>query len=154
MVWMSSSELSNSPRVYAPPDASPPTSSSPPGILVIDDEPLIRTLLETACRLRGFRVFQADGGRAGLELYRQERAGISLVLLDVRMPEMDGPQTLAELRRCNPAVACCFMSGQSDSSPEELLALGALRFFHKPFAVRELVEELWNLAQQDLQRSA
>jgi DNA-binding response OmpR family regulator len=154
MLSMSASEFSSSPRVFTPPDTSSAPSFLSPGILIIDDEPAIRTLLEAICRLRGFRVYQAESGRAGLELYRQERANISLVLLDVRMPGLDGPQTLAELRRCNPAVACCFMSGQTGSSPEELLALGALRFFPKPFAIRELAEELWTLAQQTLQRSA
>jgi two-component system, OmpR family, response regulator len=128
---------------------SEPTSPAPrPGVLVVDDEPLLRRLLSAILQGHGFSVWLADGGRQALDVYRQHHAAISVVLLDVRMPDMDGPQTLGALQRINPAVVCCFMSGQTgDHTPEGLAALGAVRLFAKPFHGDELALALWQTAQ-------
>ena len=50
----------------------------------------------------GFTVWSAANGPAALEVYRRQQDDIAVVLLDVRMPGLDGPQTLAELQRLNP----------------------------------------------------
>ena len=129
------------------PLSEPTKPASRPGVLVVDDEALLRKLLSTILQRQGFSVWMADGGRAALDLYRQHQAAVSVVLLDVRMPDMDGPQTLAALQRINPAVVCCFMSGQAgDHTPESLLALGAVRLFEKPFRTDELARALWQTA--------
>ena len=79
-------------------------------------------------------VRQAGGGRQALDLYRQHRDSIRVVLLDAKMPEPDGPQTLAALREIDPGVRCVFMTGYAaDSFVEELLALGAEQVVEKPF---------------------
>jgi len=128
---------------------SDPTLPPPrPGILVVDDEPVVRNLLDLVLRRSGFAVWAADGGPSALDLYRQNQSAISVVLIDVRMPDMDGPQTLAALRRINPAVVCCFMSGHAgEYTPEGLLALGAVRLFEKPFRADELAQALRQTAQ-------
>jgi CheY-like chemotaxis protein len=68
---------------------------------------------------------------------RQTQCGgrtVDLVLLDVRMPELDGPQTLAALRKENPTLRCCLISGHSGTyTREQLLSLGAEHYFNKPF---------------------
>ena len=131
---------------------APVSDSTPPpppfGVLVVDDEPLIRNLLDAVLRRSGFAVWAADGGRSALDLYRQNQSAISVVLLDVRMPGMDGPQTLAALQRLNPAVACCFMTGHAAGhTPESLLALGAVRLFEKPFRLDDMAQALRQTAQ-------
>src|ERR1041385_1655495 len=83
---------------------------SSPGILVADDEPCIRNLLGVVLGRYGFRVWLAPHGEQAVELYCRHRSEIALVLLDVRMPVLDGPATFAALRRINPTVRCCFMS--------------------------------------------
>src|SRR4051794_18430442 len=103
-------------------------------ILVVDDDPAVRNLLDTALPHYGFAVTLAAGGTEAIHLYRRQHEGIGLVLLDVQMPGgPDGPQTLAALRGLNPQVRCCFMTGHSGLySEDELLALGAVHVFPKP----------------------
>jgi CheY-like chemotaxis protein len=126
-----------------------------PGILVVDDDALLLQLLETVLTRRGFRVWTAPAGPDAVELLRQHQAEVALALLDVCMPGLDGPHTLAELRRVDPGVRACFMSGYTGHyAPEELLGLGVLRFFDKPFVIHDLAEELWRLAQEGRRRSA
>jgi two-component system response regulator AtoC len=110
-----------------------------PALLVVDDDDLVREALGSALRRSGFVVRLAAGGEEAVELYRRH-GDIGAVLLDVRMPGMDGPEALAALRQINPAVRCCFMSSYIEGySREELLALGANDFFLKPISLAELV---------------
>src|SRR5262249_22969715 len=100
---------------------------------------MLLTLLNTVLQRQGFRVWLASTGSAALEVYQRQQSRIGVVLLDVRMPGLDGPQTLAELRRLNPDLACCFMSGHTGAySDEDLLRLGAVCCFAKPFRVHEV----------------
>ncbi len=131
--------------------ASPPR----PGVLVVDDEPVLRHLLQTVLLRKGFAVWLADGGQSAVEVYRENEAAVSVVLLDVRMPDMDGPKTLAALRRINPAVVCCFMSGHTgEHTPESLLGMGAVRLFDKPFRIDDMAQCLWQTAQLCERRTA
>jgi len=117
-----------------------------PAILVVDDEPLLRRLLQAALEVQGFTVWLAADGREALQIYQRHRLGIDLVLLDVLMPGLDGPQTLAALQMLEPAIACCFMTGfAGDYTYRNLLEQGALRVFAKPFRPGELGASLWQL---------
>ncbi len=117
-----------------------------PGILVVDDEPQVRNLLGLALGHRGFTVWLAGGGAEAVEVYRQQRAAVNLVLLDVQMPGLDGPETLAALKAIDPDVRCCFMSGHTGRyTAEELLALGATSVFQKPFGLADITEALRHL---------
>jgi CheY-like chemotaxis protein len=110
---------------------------------VAEDDETIRALLGTALREQGLPAWLARDGTEALDLFRRHRREIGAVLLDVRMPRLDGPATLAAIRKIDPQVPCCFMSGYSaDYSEEELLALGAVRVFDKPFRLHEVLEVL------------
>src|SRR4051794_9919088 len=80
-------------------------------VLVVDDEVSVRDVLRRFLEHAGFTVWAVAGGQEALELYDRHRNEIGLVLLDVRMTGLDGPRTLAALRRIDPQVRCCFMSG-------------------------------------------
>jgi CheY-like chemotaxis protein len=109
--------------------------------LVVDDEITIRSLLDTALTREGYPVWLASDGEQALEVFRIHRNEIALVFLDVRMPVLDGPETLKALQRLEPAIRCCFMSGQSGQySAEQLLELGAAQVFKKPFRIAEVLE--------------
>lgn len=131
------------------PDARPDPSAAG-GILVVDDDAAIRSVLQLLLQRHGFRVWLAAGGREAVELYRDHHDAISVVLLDVRMPGLDGPQTLGALRRADPAVRACFMSADpGDYRPDELLRQGARRVFPKPLPLPELLDALGELASRD-----
>jgi CheY-like chemotaxis protein len=117
------------------------------GVLVVDDEPAVRKLLQLSLERQGFAVWLAADGRQALELYERHRDRVDVVLLDVRMPGLDGPQTLAALRRLNPQVPCCFMTGDAGHyDTAELRARGAIRVFLKPFRPDEVGNVLACLA--------
>lgn len=119
--------------------APPPLSKQQRGILVVDDEPAVLQLLEVALRQQGFTVWRAGNGREALDLYQRHESAIELVLLDVQMGGLDGPQTLQALKERFPQVRCCFMSGSTGKySFEDLMALGALRVLPKPFDLVEM----------------
>jgi CheY-like chemotaxis protein len=123
--------------------ASPPMlpNGRKPGILVADDEPALREILEVVLRQEGFTVWAAEDGREALALYQQHRGEIDLVILDVHMPELDGPHTLEELRQTDPEVRCCFMSGSGSNlySLHQLRQMGACCFFRKPLDLPTLL---------------
>ena len=103
-------------------------------VLVVDDEPAILQMLGMALPHYGFVARLATTGRKAVEIYRRHHESIDVVLLDVQMNGMDGPQTLAALQVVNPAVRCCFMSASTGNhSPADLMPLGAAHFFQKPF---------------------
>jgi CheY-like chemotaxis protein len=118
-----------------------------PGILVVDDEWGVRRLLKVGMRQQGFAVWLAAGGQEALELYRRHQETIDVVLMDVRMPGLDGPQTLAALRELTPQIRCCFMSGDAGSYTEDRLRnWSAAAVLQKPFPLAEVARVLWALA--------
>jgi CheY-like chemotaxis protein len=125
------------------PRTAPATTAT---ILVVDDEPGVRSLLNILLSRAGFQVLLASGGRAAIDLYRTHATEIGLVLMDVRMPDLDGPGTLAHLREINPSVICCFMSGNTGQYSEaDLRDRGGQGFVPKPFQPDNLLYVLTRL---------
>jgi two-component system OmpR family response regulator len=119
-----------------------------PGILIVDDMEFILRLLKFELEPRGFNVWLAVDGDDALDLYRRNGAEIDLVLLDVQMPGLDGPHTLAILQRFDPDVRACFMTGNSGTYTEEdLLERGAACVFNKPFRTDDVAQYLQNLVE-------
>jgi two-component system cell cycle sensor histidine kinase/response regulator CckA len=117
-----------------------------PAVLVADDEVTVRHLLEVVLHLQGFNAWFAADGREALDIYERHGQAIDVVLLDVCMPELDGPHTLDGLRRMNPDVLCCFMTGDAGGySTDDLLQRGAVHIFTKPFLPADFVAVLRKL---------
>src|SRR5262249_17036641 len=111
-----------------------------PGILVVGGDDLLRDLLKTALRNHGFAGWSTGSGTGGTPLDRRHRGANDPVLLDVPMPPLDGPGTLAQLGQVNPEVRCCFITGDSGAYSEAaLLQRGALAVLRKPFRLSELI---------------
>src|SRR5262245_25543518 len=114
-------------------------------ILVVDDSQHMLEVLSMILETSGFAVLQAASGAEAIELYQQHGQQISLVLLDVLMPQMDGPQTLDALRQIDPEVRCCFLTGGSrDYSVQDLTQRGESVVF-KPFRIDCLIQHIRDL---------
>src|SRR4051812_24803482 len=98
-----------------PAPCSPPARSEaerrPPGILVADDDPAVRQVLAWFLRQAGCAVWCAENGLDAVRTYFGYQQCIDLVLLDIDMPLLDGCHAARVLRRVNPLVRFCFMSG-------------------------------------------
>ena len=81
-------------------------------ILVVDDEPNIRQLIQKYASFEGHKVTQAADGAEALEICRQ--CGFDLVILDVMMPELDGFATLERLRRSSPRTPVLMLSARGE----------------------------------------
>ncbi len=109
-------------------------------ILVIDDEKLVRTVLRTVLEMDGHTVIEAEDGRTGITLYREQHA--DLVITDILLPELDGLETIMELTREFLNVKVIAISGLQ-GEPEVLARarlLGARRTFQKPFNPQHLLQ--------------
>ncbi len=116
-----------------------PANGSPvggsPGVLVVDDDDTLRTILARELRKRGVRVWVATGGREAISLYADLAEEIDVILMDMHMPGMNGDEACAALRAGAPNVRCCFMTADlRPGTRKALLASGALEVFSKPFA--------------------
>lgn len=125
------------------------------GVLVADDEPEVREIVEIALRDAGFAVWPAVDGQNALELFRRNRKFIDAALLDVNMPRLDGPQTLAALHEIAPQLPCCFMSGGLGAHTAESLSRdGALALLSKPFTIAVVIKAVRNLVRAAESRTA
>jgi CheY-like chemotaxis protein len=117
------------------------------GILVVDDDREVRSLLKKGLQGQGLDVWLACDGQQALELFWRYREMIDLVLLDVCMPGLDGPQTALALLQLQPQIRLCFMSGDLGVyTNRKLRDLGALAVIPKPFRLAEIAAMLWELA--------
>lgn len=108
-----------------------------PCLLVVDDEASVAELLGEALRKWGYDVLMASNGREGLEVVG--RWSVDGILLDMRMPTMDGRTMLDELRWMELQMPVLMMSGESDKRAlRQLLQEGAQGFFLKPFHLPSL----------------
>ncbi|MBY0527854.1 MAG: PAS domain S-box protein [Gemmataceae bacterium] len=112
-------------------------------ILLADDEVVVGRLGLTILERHGYRVLSAMDGAEALEIYKQKGSSIDLVILDLAMPRLSGPETLRELRKINPAVSVLISSGYS--SDEDMRAVeraGVLGFVAKPYRPTDLARRV------------
>ncbi len=115
----------------------------PPRILLADDDASIRALLGVALMRHGFDIQVVADGREAVSMFRRCSGEFDLVVLDVRMPDMDGPDTLAALRAIDPKVRCCFVTGDvGEYSAAQLAELDPVRVFEKPLRLAEFTAGL------------
>src|SRR5437879_1821 len=111
-----------------------------PKILVIDDDPSLREVIQISLQHAGFEVVEADNGVAGVQ---QACAQLpDLILCDVRMERMDGYRTLAALRQdtATAPIPVILMTGQADTAGmRQGMELGADDYLSKPFTVPQLL---------------
>ncbi len=108
-------------------------------VLVIEDEAEVRNFASRVLELEGYRVLQAEDGNGGLRLVR--RGGISLVLLDLKLPRDDGWAVLEQLKK-EPALSSIpvivFTASVAEPQRGRALAMGAADYLVKPLSAASL----------------
>lgn len=115
-------------------------------ILVVDDDPLIRTLVEHKLRLRGFEVVSAESGEEGLRKVAAKRP--DLIVLDAMMPELDGFEVLHRLKQdaATAGIPVIMLTARKQERDiVSALSSGARDYLVKPFMPEELIMRIRNL---------
>lgn len=115
------------------------SESRPSGVLIIDDEALICSLVSDTLTARGYTVWQASSAKRALELINAQGPKIGLILLDVVMPGTDGLTFLGTLRRLSLAAQIVLVSGRLDADTQWIAGESGCRYLCKPFERDELI---------------
>ena len=132
------------PTAKAPAAARPPRQEPAPrrpegGILVVDDEELVRRFAASALRDRGYCVAECADGQEAVEYFRENHERLSLVLLDLVMPNLGGADAFRQMRRVNPDVPVLLWSGYvGNDGATAVLEEGACGLLNKPFDLDDL----------------
>jgi CheY-like chemotaxis protein len=112
-------------------------------VIVAEDDETLRFLLGEALSQEGFEVLPAANGREALDLYRRNADKVSLAIVDVCMPEMDGVTAAIEMRKIDANVFFLFMSGYDCEHLKEqgfsLESIPNADFLPKPFAFKDMM---------------
>jgi len=112
-------------------------------ILVVDDEKAIRWSLGEALRNAGYEVDEVENGEKALKLFQDDP--VDLVILDLKLPDIDGIKVLKELKRIEPALPIIMMTAYGEvETAVEAIKSGAYDFLQKPFQLEKMKIEIKN----------
>ena len=138
------------PAAGDPASAEPAQDPRRPTLLLVEDEPALRTLVVTMLEEEGYLILQAGSGLDAIALAERHRGDIDLLLTDVVMPRMSGPELAQKLRALRPGLEVLFMSGYNDS---RLVHRGVeesnVNLLVKPFSPDDLVEKVAELTGRE-----
>jgi signal transduction histidine kinase/ActR/RegA family two-component response regulator len=128
-----------------------PISSGGKTVLLVDDERILVEVTALMLAKLGYRVYQALGGEAALEIFNRNRDDIDLVILDMIMPGMGGGETFRLLKEIDPSVKVLLSSGYSiEGQAQELIQEGCLGFLQKPYNLSGLGAKLEEVLGQNV----
>jgi DNA-binding response OmpR family regulator len=112
-------------------------------ILLVEDEELVRDLGIAILERSGYKVLAVADGKEALEVYEKEQGNISLVILDIVMPRMNGKECLQGLLKMNPEVKVLISSGVAqEDRVKDVVDLGAKGALLKPYGLKILLEKV------------
>jgi two-component system cell cycle sensor histidine kinase/response regulator CckA len=120
-------------------------------IMVVEDETSIRRLLGTTLRRNGYQVVEAANGQEAIDRFAEHRDAVNLLITDVRMPQMTGPELIRTLRASKPDLKVLCISGCVATVPAELIA--DVSVLQKPFSHQELIAEVGRIVNDHPGRS-
>jgi two-component system, cell cycle sensor histidine kinase and response regulator CckA len=106
-------------------------------VLLIDDEQSVRSIVLKILRRAKYNVIEAENGDAALKAAADHDGKIDIVVTDMYMPGMRGPEVVDALSKVRPGLRALFMSGYADQDPRTSVPEGA-NFLHKPFSGQDL----------------
>jgi PAS domain S-box-containing protein len=112
-------------------------------VLIVDDEELIRNLARRMVQEAGFSVLTADDGEMAVQLFREHQAEIACVLLDLKMPKMNGEEAFRVIRQISSDARVLLSSGYSEEYSDGRFAeLGLAGFIQKPYQFDKMIASL------------
>jgi PAS domain S-box-containing protein len=112
-------------------------------ILLVDDESMILTVGSELLKTLGYTILTAQDGSSAINLYKNSKENIDLVILDMVMPEMSGGEIFDELKKINPQVKVLLSSGYSlNGQASRIIKRGCVGFIQKPFTIRDIASQL------------
>jgi len=108
-------------------------------ILLVEDDPILRSTLAFNLDREGYRVLTADNGQAAVGIVDEHSGDLELVILDVMLPVMNGLQVLRHVRQCHDVPVLMLSARGEEQDKVDGLELGADDYVVKPFALRELL---------------
>ncbi len=116
-------------------------------VLIVDDEPAVRSVIAKALKQIGLRVILAEDGQAGVDLFKLHADDISLCLIDLSMPRMGGREALRIIRQHRPQTRVILMSGYTTDELDHTASSDqANAFLDKPFNLKDLISTVTNVA--------
>ena len=108
-------------------------------ILVVDDEQRMRKLIKDFLKVKGYSILEAEDGEKALEVYRENKSKIELILLDVMMPKLDGWSVLRQIRQ-ESNIPIIMLTARGEEQDELFgFELGVDEYITKPFSPKILV---------------
>jgi signal transduction histidine kinase/ActR/RegA family two-component response regulator len=128
----------------------PKVTTRQKSVLIIDDEVHVREVATDILTMEGFGVIVAASGREGVEVFRENYRSISVVLLDLKMPGLDGKEVFYELKAIDAEVKVIFTSGFSKTEVAPLTGeWKRVAFLPKPYTAESLGAQIYNMLAAD-----
>jgi PAS domain S-box-containing protein len=128
---------------------APESVSGTETLLLVEDEEGVRRLAREVLEKHGYTVLEASGRQSALDLAEHHSGPIHLVLTDVVMPEMDGPEVATRLSALRPGIKVLYMSGYTNDAVLHRGLLDAgVAFLQKPFSPKELARRVRELLDE------
>jgi len=128
------------PASVGPPAPDSEGRQGPQTVLLVDDEKTLTDTVSEMLKHLGYLVLTAGDGDEAIRIYKEHKANVDLIVLDMIMPRKGGPETYEELKQIQPDVKVLLTSGfeQQHAVAEDMCREGADGFLQKPFRVRDL----------------
>ena len=112
-------------------------------ILLIDDEELVINISEMMLKRLRYRVLKAHSGFEGLQLFKQNKSKIDLIVSDLEMPKMNGNEVMDRLREIDPQIKVILSSGAlTDADEKSVVDKGFNGFIKKPYDIDTLSQKI------------
>ena len=131
-----------------------PSTQGAETILIAEDEPAFRDLLRDGLQARGYQVLVASNGAEALRVAEEHNGPIRVLVTDVIMPQVSGPELARALRKVRSDIVVLYMSGYADDKLDDISSSGELTLLPKPFYIDELVRRIQEiLARQNAEEN-
>ena len=120
------------------------------GILIVDDEELVASMLAEHLQNLGCHTFHANNGEEALDILHKNKDDLDIVILDLNMPVMDGNTAYDKIIEIKPELKVLVASGYAlDSTVEEILRKGADDFIQKPYSLNNIAAKIKQIMEAD-----